>query len=52
MIAFYGSQLSLAAQENFEVRSIDFHGNKTLGKSFLLDGLALKVVSWMEKTLL
>lgn len=41
--------LNLLAQENFEVRSVAFHGNKTLEDEFLLDQLALKEVSSLEK---
>lgn len=39
----------LAAQENFEVRNITFHGNKTLDEDFLLERMALKEVSYLEK---
>ncbi|WP_372947882.1 outer membrane protein assembly factor [Mariniphaga sp.] len=39
----------LQAQENFEVRQVDFKGNKTLKKDFLLEKMALKEVSWIEK---
>ena len=52
LIVFCSSQLHLAAQDNYEVRSVDFHGNKTLDKSFLLDGMGLTEVSWLEKVLL
>ena len=41
---------SLQAQENFEVRQIDFRGNNTLEEDFLLERIALKEVSWLEKT--
>lgn len=41
--------LNLLAQENFEVRSVVFHGNKTLEEDVLLDQLALKEVSYLEK---
>ncbi len=41
--------LRLAAQENYEVRNVSFHGNKTLEEDFLLDQLALKKVSYVEK---
>ncbi|MEE4285366.1 MAG: BamA/TamA family outer membrane protein [Mariniphaga sp.] len=37
------------AQENYEVRKVTFSGNKTLKKDFLLDKMALKEVSWIEK---
>jgi outer membrane protein insertion porin family len=41
--------IHLQAQENFEVRKVTFSGNKTLKKDFLLDKMALKEVSWIEK---
>ncbi|MCA1761010.1 MAG: hypothetical protein LC658_14685, partial [Bacteroidales bacterium] len=39
----------LQAQENYEVRKVTFTGNKTLKKDFLLDKMAIKEVSWLEK---
>ncbi|WP_423127681.1 BamA/OMP85 family outer membrane protein [Gaoshiqia sp. Z1-71] len=39
----------LPAQENYEIRSIVFQGNKTLDEDFLLDGMALKEVSYLQK---
>lgn len=42
----------LVAQNNYEVRKIAFEGNKTLEKDFLLERLAMKEVSWLEKTVL
>ena len=39
----------ITAQENYEVRSITFHGNKTLDEDFLLEQMALKEVSYIEK---
>ncbi|MGQ7871188.1 BamA/OMP85 family outer membrane protein [Sunxiuqinia sp. sy24] len=48
-IAFWVCGLPLAAQENYEVRKVSFHGNKTLDEDFLLDQLALKEVSYVEK---
>lgn len=41
----------IQAQENFEVRKISFRGNKTLEEDFLLERMALKEVSWLEKVL-
>jgi len=41
----------LNGQENYEVRQVTFRGNKTLDEDFLLDGMALKEVSWLEKVL-
>ncbi len=41
----------VAAQDNYEVRKVTFKGNKTLDKEFLLDRMALKEVSWIQKTL-
>ncbi|MFW5822043.1 MAG: POTRA domain-containing protein, partial [Tangfeifania sp.] len=54
IIYFLSCFLSLhivQAQENFEVRQINFKGNKTLEKDFLLERMALKEVSWLEKVL-
>jgi len=44
-----GNIFSLQGQENYEVRRITFQGNKTLDKDFLLDKMALKEVSYLEK---
>ncbi len=44
------SQFALA-QENYEVRQVVFKGNKTLSEDFLLERMALKEVSFLEKTL-
>ena len=44
-----GQSFRLLAQENYEVRKVDFRGNKTLDEDFLLEGMALKEVSWVEK---
>lgn len=41
--------IHLSAQENYEVRKVTFKGNKTLKKDFLLDNMAVKEVSWIEK---
>lgn len=41
--------LWLSAQSNYEVRKINFKGNKTLDKDFLLERLAMKEVSWFQK---
>lgn len=41
----------LSAQNNFEVRKINFKGNKTLEKDFLLERMAMKEVSWLQKKL-
>lgn len=46
-----GVSLLAPAQENYEVRSIVFRGNKTLDEDFLLDRMALKEVSFLEKKL-
>ncbi len=40
------------SQENYEVRQVKFRGNKTLEDDFLLENLALKEVSWLEKVIL
>jgi outer membrane protein insertion porin family len=44
-----GNIFRLQAQENYEVRRITFQGNKTLDKDFLLEKMALKEVSYLEK---
>lgn len=44
-----GNNLRLQAQENYEIRRITFQGNKTLDKDFLLEKMALKEVSYLEK---
>jgi outer membrane protein insertion porin family len=44
-----GQVFHLSAQENYEVRRVSFHGNKTLDEDFLLEGMALKEVSYLEK---
>lgn len=42
----------LLAQNNYEIRKISFKGNKTLNKDFLLERMAMKKVSWFQKTIL
>jgi outer membrane protein insertion porin family len=37
------------AQENYEVRRVEFKGNKTLEKDFLMEKMAIKEVSRLEK---
>lgn len=39
------------AQNNYEVRKINFKGNKTLDKKFILERMAMKEVSWLQKKL-
>lgn len=39
----------LFSQENYEVRKVTFTGNKTFKKDFLLEKMALKEISWLEK---
>jgi outer membrane protein insertion porin family len=46
---FLAGTTQLSAQENYEVRKVTFTGNKTLKKDFLLEKMALKEVSWLEK---
>ena len=41
----------LYAQDNYEIRNIGFRGNNTLDEEFLLERMALKEVSWLEKVL-
>lgn len=41
----------LAAQENYEIRQVDFKGNKTLSKNYLLERMGIKEVGWVEKLL-
>jgi outer membrane protein insertion porin family len=38
------------AQDNYEVRKVKFKGNKTLEDDFLLDRMAMRGVSWFQKT--
>jgi outer membrane protein insertion porin family len=38
-----------SAQENYEIRQVSFHGNETLDDDFLLEGMAIEEVSWIEK---
>lgn len=47
----FGISFQVGAQENYEIRSIDFHGNKTLDKDFLLEGMVLKEVPYLKKIL-
>ncbi len=42
----------LLAQNNYEIRKISFKGNKTLNKDFLLERMAMKEVSWFQKTII
>ncbi|MGV8093307.1 MAG: outer membrane protein assembly factor [Mangrovibacterium sp.] len=39
----------VTAQENYEIRQINFHGNVTLDDNFLLEGMVIKEVSYFEK---
>lgn len=39
----------VSAQENYEVRKINFHGNKTLDDDVLLEGMAIKAVTYLEE---
>ena len=41
--------LPVSAQENYEIRKITFHGNQTLKEDFLLDGMAVREVSFFEE---
>ena len=50
-IFMIANALSAFAQDNYEIRHINFHGNKALDKQFLLDAMALKEVSFFEKLL-
>ncbi|MBV2245960.1 MAG: BamA/TamA family outer membrane protein [Lentimicrobium sp.] len=50
MMLLFGSFIPMA-QENYEVRKVKFKGNKTLDDDFLLDRMALKEVSWVQKLL-
>lgn len=49
LILLSGCCFHAAAQENFEVRKVEFKGNKTLKKDFLLGGMAVKEVSYFDK---
>jgi len=50
-ILFFASTLMVIAQDNYEIRHINFHGNKTLDKQFLLDAMSIKEVSFLEKVM-
>lgn len=50
LMLLFGS-FSPMAQENYEVRKVKFKGNKTLDNDFLLERMALKEVSWVQKLL-
>lgn len=41
----------LKAQENYEIRKVNFKGNKSLEKSYLLDKMAVDEVSYLQKLL-
>ncbi|QIA09311.1 BamA/OMP85 family outer membrane protein [Draconibacterium halophilum] len=43
--------LNLKAQENYEIRSIGFKGNRSLEKSYLIDKMVVEEVSYFEKLL-
>jgi outer membrane protein insertion porin family len=49
LLSCFLSPRLLQAQDNYEVRKVTFTGNKTLKKDFLLDKMAIKEVSWLEK---
>ncbi|MCK9451775.1 MAG: BamA/TamA family outer membrane protein [Bacteroidales bacterium] len=50
-VLFCLQPIGLSAQNNFEVRKISLKGNKTLNKDFLLERMAMKEVSWLQKKL-
>lgn len=52
IVYFNGIALQVPAQDNYEVRKVTFKGNRTLDKDFLLERLAMKEVSWIEKVVL
>jgi len=43
------SSFVVSAQENYEVRQVNFHGNATLDDDLLLEAMAIKEVSYIEK---
>ena len=49
MLALQVFASRLQAQENYEIRRIDFVGNKTLEKSYLMDKMATDEVSYLDK---
>ena len=51
LICFIIPPKVITAQENYEVRAVAFRGNKTLDEDFLLERMALKEVSFLEKKL-
>ncbi|WP_170830198.1 POTRA domain-containing protein [Williamwhitmania taraxaci] len=51
LIFTFGWSIVASAQENYAVRKVVFHGNKTLKKDILLDGMVLEPVSYLQKLL-
>jgi len=50
-VFMFANTCMVFAQDNYEIRHINFHGNKTLDKQFLLDAMSLKEVSFLEKVM-
>lgn len=46
---FFGNGFDVLAQENYEIRRINFYGNKTLDEAFLLEKMALKECGRVRK---
>ena len=49
LLTVFCSCILLSAQENYEVRQVNFNGNKALDDDVLLEGMAIKEVSYLEK---
>ncbi|MDD3078315.1 MAG: BamA/TamA family outer membrane protein [Paludibacter sp.] len=49
MVFFYSCTFNSAAQKNYEIRKIVFHGNETFDKTTLLDNTSIYESSWFSK---
>ncbi|MEN6457252.1 MAG: BamA/TamA family outer membrane protein [Prolixibacteraceae bacterium] len=49
LLTAFCSHTLLSAQENYEIRQVNFKGNTTLDDDVLLEGMAIKEVSYLEK---
>ncbi len=51
VLGFFMLSVCVQAQENYEIRSVSFKGNKSLDKSFLIEKMAVEEVSLLQKFL-
>jgi outer membrane protein insertion porin family len=49
LLTVFCSRTLVSAQENYEIRQVNFKGNTTLDDDVLLEGMAIKEVSYLEK---